>query len=101
MKTITVCGYSDDLVSIGGDIRHEIDALDVESTKLSFSEGTVLTVVYDADGCWRVNRIEEGTAKMEKVEADGADTDNYSDRVTITGDIKWIRSGKWIARVNG
>lgn len=98
MKTITVYGASDDLIEIEGDIRDEISPNDEEPAKLAFSDGTVLSVIYDDEGCWRVNRIAEGSAKMEKVEAAGPDTDNYSDRVTLTGDIKWVVAGNWMAR---
>lgn len=100
MKTVTVSGASDDLIELEGDIRDEISPRNEEDpVKLAFSDGTVLSVVYDKDGCWRVNRVAEGTAKMEKVEAAGADTDNYSDRVTLTGDIRWCVAGNYMAKV--
>lgn len=102
MKTVTVYGASDDLIELEGDIRDEISPNNNEEdnpTKLAFSDGTVLSVVYDKDGCWRVNRVAEGTAKMKKVEAEGPDTDNYTDRVTLTGDISWVVAGDWMGRV--
>ena len=99
MKTVTVYGASDDLIEIEGDIRDEISPNDEHPAKLAFSDGTVLSVKYDDDGCWRVNRVAEGSAKMEKVEAEGPDTDNYTDRVTLTGDIKWVVAGNWMGRV--
>ena len=100
MKTIIISGASDDLIELEGDIRDEISPRNDEyPVKLAFSDGTVLSVVYDKDGCWRVNRMAEGTAKMEKVEADGPDTDNYSDRVTLTGEIRWCVAGNYMAKV--
>lgn len=99
MKTITVYGASDDLIELEGDIRDEFSPEDVDATtKLAFSDGTVLSVLYDRDGCWRVNRVAEGTAKMEKVEAEGPDGD-YTDRVTLTGDIRWCVAGNYMAKV--
>lgn len=99
MKTVTVYGASDDLIEIEGDIREEISPNDEDPAKLAFSDGTVLSVEYDSDGCWRVNRVAEGSATMHKVEAEGPDSDNYSDRVTLTGDIKWVIAGNWMRRV--
>lgn len=100
MKTVTVSGASDDLIELEGDIRDEISPRNEEDpVMLAFSDGTALSVVYDKDGCWRVNRVAEGTAKIEKVEADVADTANYSDRVTLTGDIRWCVAGNYMAVV--
>ncbi len=96
MKTVTVYGASDDLIEIEGDIVDELSPDYSEPTRLAFSDGTVLSVIYAADGCWRVNRIAEGTAKFEKIEAEGPDTANYTDRVTLTGDIKWMVAGHWM-----
>lgn len=99
MKSVTVYGASDDLIEIEGAISDEISPDDDEKpTRLAFSDGTVLSVVYDKDGCWRVNRVAEGSAKMEKVEAQGSDTDNYSDRVTLTGEIRWMVAGNYMAK---
>lgn len=101
MKTIIIYGSSDDLIELDGDIHEEISPdNEDESTFLSFSDGTVLSVVYDDEGCWRINRVAKGTAKINKIDAEGPDSDNYSDRVTLTGEIKWCVSGKAIIRVN-
>lgn len=97
MQTITIYGTSDDLIEIEGAIREEFSALDAENAKLAFGDGTVLSVKYDDDGCWRINRIIEGTAKYEKMEATDPDGD-YTDRVTLTGDVKWVLYGKELAR---
>jgi hypothetical protein len=93
MKTVTIYGHSDDLIEIEGDLRDEIWDENAGSTKLGFSDGTVLTVEYDSEGFWRVNRVHVGTARYEKTEATDPDGD-YSDRVTLTGDLKWMVAGK-------
>lgn len=98
MKTITIYGASDDIICLEGDIREEVNPKNPEKgTRLAFSDGTVLSVVYDDDGCWRVNRIANGASQVEKVEALGPDSTEYSDRVTLTGDIRWCVAGEFIA----
>jgi hypothetical protein len=90
--SITVYGGSDDLVEVEGDIIAEFYAMgpgEYDSI-LVCSDGTILTIKYDGDGCWRLNRSRTGTAKCEHVPADGADEENYSDRITLTGDIEWV-----------
>lgn len=94
MSQVIVSGGSDDIVCLDGAIRAEFNPKDAdEGIKLAFSEGTVLAVHYDKDGCWRVNRLATGTASYAKVEAEGPDTDNYSDKVTLTGAIAWVVGG--------
>lgn len=97
VQTITIYGASDDLIEIEGVIREEFNAYDEEENKLAFGDGTVLSVKYDDDGCWRINRVVEGTATYEKKEATDPDGD-YTDRVTLTGDVKWVLYGKELAR---
>ncbi len=99
MKTITVYGASDDLIEIEGDIRDEFSPTDDEVGYVACSDGTVLSIEYAKDGCWRVNRVVKGTAAYKKIEAEGSDTDNYSDRVTLTGDIAWIVLGTQFRKV--
>lgn len=90
MKTIQIYGCSDDLIEIRGDIRAETSPPDPdEPTKLAFSDGTILRVDYDEEGCWRIHRIATGTASMQKTEAP-SDPCDYSDLVTLTGDIQWV-----------
>ena len=100
MKKITVYGAGDDLIEIEGEIREELYARDDASTKLAFSDGTVLSVEYNKDGLWKISRLIEGSSKMEKFEATDPDSDEYSDRVTLTGDIKWVVGGTFMERTN-
>lgn len=101
MKTVTISGASDDLINLGGDMREEFSPEDAEEGgKLAFNDGTVLSVKYDSAGCWRVNRIHEGSAAYEKKEADGPDTSNYTDTVTLKGDLKWCVLGNQMVKVS-
>lgn len=93
---LTIYGASDDLIEIEGDIREEFNPID-ESSKLAFSDGTVLSVSY-TDGCWRINRLAKGTSEYSKIESEGADSDNYSDKVTLVGDIKWVVFGSQMVK---
>lgn len=92
MKEVTIYGASDDLIEIEGDIREEIYANDETGNFLAFSDGTILSVNYGKEGIWRVNRLQAGSAAMDKIEATDPDGD-YTDRVTLRGDIKWVCGG--------
>ena len=93
MSTVTVYGSSDDLIEIEGDIQEEFgwQSRGEESRFIAFSDGTVLECKYD--GFWRFTLRSRGTASMTKVEATDVDTD-YSDRVTLTGDVRWAVVGE-------
>src|SRR5438105_2014446 len=105
MAEVTIYGSSDDLIEVDGGIYEEFYALnghgedDGTGGLLAFSEGTVLDVVYDHNGIWRINRLTAGTAEYTKVEAppEEGDDGNYSDRVTLTGVIRWCVFGSQLA----
>jgi hypothetical protein len=91
MVEVAVYGASDDLVEIEGDLNEEFNlAYDSEAMLLAFGDGTVLYVRYDNNGVWRITQRESGTAAFEKAEAPPDDEDNYSDRVTLRGDLRWV-----------
>jgi hypothetical protein len=94
MKELKIYGASDDLIEIEGDIREEFDHYDEDNPfYLAFSDGTVLSVNYNNDGFWRINRLAIGSAEYSKRE--GMDeSDDYSDIATLKGDIKWVVGGK-------
>lgn len=95
MATLTITGYSDDNIEIDGAIREEIGFYPESENNaciLAVSDGTVLKVVYDSYGIWRVTRLIEGAATMTKVEGD-VDKDTF-DVVTLTHDaFKWVVVG--------
>lgn len=97
MKTIEIYGASDDLIEIDGDICEEFNPISDETSYIACSDGTLLTVEYTRQGYWRINRIQEGTAKYSKVEGKNVD-DDYSDTVTLEGEISWVMMGRDYAR---
>ena len=88
MKTIKISGHSDDIIVVEGAITEEFTALNEYGSSdgdeprdfLVFGDGTILKVSYD--GTWRITPERHGTAIYSKKEAEGADSDNYSDGYT-------------------
>lgn len=98
MSSITVYGASDDLIEIEGGLREEFEAADGSMNYLAFSDGTVLSVVYGKDGLWTLRRVVTGTASFSKHDATDEDED-YSDRVTLDGNILWVVCGTRFERI--
>lgn len=96
MGRIAITGASDDLIEIDGDIREEFSYFpnvdDDDGRMLAFSDGTLLRVVYDTDGIWRLTPICRGTAEMMKVE--GVADEDTNDVVTLIGEISWVVFGE-------
>jgi hypothetical protein len=97
MKKVTIYGASDDLIEVEGSIREEFNPSCDEPSYLGFSDGTVLEVQYGASGFWRINRLFKGSADCQKEDATDEDTD-YSDKVTLTGDVDWVVFGSTWAK---
>lgn len=85
---ISIYGASDDLIECEGDIVEEWNTYEGHNW-IAVSDGTLLSVKYDADGFWRINVLHHGSATAEKSDATSVD-DDYSDIVTLTGDIEWV-----------
>lgn len=85
-ETVKVYGASDDLIEVEGPpaVSDEFSGGDKQKF-VGFSDGTVLSIVYADDGCWRLSRVAEGTADYAHTPAVGQDDDEYSDVVTLTG----------------
>lgn len=97
---LKVYGASDDLIEVEGDIREEFNPSDADDPSLlAFSDGTLLQIQYGSDrlAFWRITPLLYGSAKYSKTEATNED-DNYSDVVTLEGDIKWVVCGNQWAR---
>lgn len=98
MSKIVIYGASDDLIEIEGDIREEFGAYGEESSLLGFSDGSLLEVTYTEQGFWRISPIVLNTDTFyAKAEATDPDED-YSDRVTLEGEIAWVLFGAHWAR---
>jgi len=96
---VTIYGASDDLIEVEGALSEEFNPHGRDKGDyLVFSDGTVLSVQYAEDGCWRINRLVAGSASYAKADATGADAE-YSDRVTLTGDaLTWVVFGSELVR---
>lgn len=90
MSTITVSGYSDDLIEVGGDIVDEFDHYSSDPAELTFNDGTVLHVVYDDDGRWRISikHVAAGTVAtvIHVAPPDDPEDKDYTDKVGLDGD---------------
>lgn len=93
---IRVYGASDDLVEVEGDITEEFPHYG-EPVLLAFSEGTILRVVFDRDGIWRITPVFKGKARMTHIicNPDPLDDDEYSDVVHLFDEeldepIQWV-----------
>ena len=98
MKTVTVTGYSDDLIEVDGDIREEWTGqnTDEDGDLVLFSTGTILRVRYNDNGIWRITPVVVNTnATVDIVQAPEEEEDGkpYSDEATVTGDITWVAHG--------
>lgn len=92
--SVTVYGASDDLIEVDGDVREEFYALSDDGDDgglLAFSNGVVLDVRY-RNGVWRIAPI-IGASRVEIEFAPEDDDDQYSDRATLTEDVKWVVYG--------
>lgn len=93
---ITVYGASDDCIEIEGDIEEEFDYTgadpDVPGNLLAFSDGTVLRITFNGAGIWRITRAAAGgsTLAIDQASEDG---EEYSDRATLDGEIRWVVVG--------
>jgi hypothetical protein len=84
---VKIEGASDDLIELEGDLSEEFNPNNDEPSYLAFGDGTILKVIYDNDGIWRINRLTKGTAKFTKIE--GIVSEDTFDIVELEGDIKW------------
>ena len=95
-----VYGASDDLIEIEGQIREEFSPGEPDVV-LGFSDGTVLRIRFTNDGVWRITTLAQGSSSLTIVQAPVDDDDIYSDRATLTGEVRWVLCGdryKTVAR---
>lgn len=90
MSTVTIYGASDDLIEIEGDLSEEF-SLGSDAGRLALGDGTILDFRCDTFGVWRFTRAVKGAGTAYHHDEDPGDDENrYSDRVTLTGDLRWI-----------
>lgn len=91
-ESITIYGASDDLIECEGAISDEWNVYN--PAIVTCSDGTVLRVAYAEkdEAFWRIERLQAGSAEYAHVAGTDEDTD-YSDKVTLTGDIEWVTCG--------
>lgn len=100
MKTI-IYGASDDLLEIDGYFSEELSIGSDEKSFVGVSDGTLLSVEYDGEWKFRLER--KGSLFKEIIQSVGEDSDHegenkkytsYSDLVIFEGDIKWVILGE-------
>lgn len=91
MAIVKISGHSDDLIEVEGAITDELSFYGSENGDLlAFSDGTVLRVIYNDKGIWRITPVAKGSAIYSKDENPEDDDRRYSDIVTLDGDIQWV-----------
>lgn len=102
MSTVKIFGASDDLIELEGDIDEEFSALGHSDSDgddgglIAFSDGTVVDIRFTENGTWRITPVCNGSSLFELEQCTKDDEDNYSDHLTLTGDIKWAVFGSEI-----
>ena len=91
MNTLTIDGWSDDLIHVrGDDFAEEYTAGSDDAGWLQFACGAVVQVVFDDEGRWRTSVIlpAPGLTIESYYRAPIIDPDDrdYSDRLTVSGD---------------
>ena len=91
MSQVILYGFSDDLIEIEGAIEKEVYGDGDEPTWLAFSDGTLIRVTYDGDWHFKVKELGEDSFAI--VKNPEPNTDQYTDTVTLNGDIRWVVVG--------
>lgn len=98
---MTLSGASDDMVVVEGAVNEEWDYTgddeDAPGDVVAFSDGTVLRIAWTEDGMWRITPHARGTAVLSVVQAVD-DGESYSDRATLTGEVRWVVHGRHFTR---
>lgn len=101
MATV-IYGASDDLIEVEGDVRGEATASygaeDRAGDLLVCSDGTLLAILFDSDGVWRIKPHVKGPLFDSVDQAPVNDESNYSDRASLRDGLKWVYvcRGEWI-----
>lgn len=95
--SITIYGASDDLIEVEGDVTEEFNALakglEEGGHAIACSDGTLLRIEYTESGVWRIAPVVKGSGELSIVQAPEDDDENYTDKATLSGDIRWVVQG--------
>ncbi len=94
MSKILIQGYSDDSIHVHGDLATNFypDLDETKSALLAVSDGTLVRVIYDRDGIWRLNVIYTGTSQITHVP--GNLVEDTNDQLTLEGEsLRWVACG--------
>lgn len=102
VRSLAVYGSSDDCIEVEGPgIGEEfyLKGGDESPDYLAFSDGTVLRVQYGVGdkGVWEIRPMVNGSATCSHKAWTCEDRD-YSDRVTLEGDLSWVAHGTGFER---
>lgn len=92
--TVVLFGYSDDCIEVDGAI-HEEWPFHGDEAVVGFSDGTAAKIKFD-DGVWRITVVALGSCRVELTPAPVGDESNYTDRLVLTGDVRWAVLGSAI-----
>lgn len=97
----TMCGASDDLIELEGDISDEIGAYNDTPMNFYLSDGTVGSIEYTGDGVWEIKILIKSITDVNIIHPTQFEIDadtNYTDKAEFTGSIDWIlfENGKLI-----
>lgn len=88
--SITIYGYSDDLIEIDGDIYDEFGLpYNNDGAAIACSNGVLLRIVYDQDGIWRITPLAGGD-KVSVWQCPAEYGLEYSDKATVEGTVTWV-----------
>jgi len=94
-KRIRIFGQSDDNIYIEGERNCQFSGGDKPVT-MEFSEGTKLSIVYNSQGLWKIDRIQQGSMRFKEIFKADYPTDDYSDEIELVGNFWWVRVGTQI-----
>lgn len=92
MGQLTFYGHSDDLIEIEGDIEDEIPCWD-QNVEILVNDGTILLAHYGTGGIWNFTIVKNGEGSL--INHVKANTNHYSDVVTISNPLVKKLSAKW------
>lgn len=94
---LVVYGYSDDLIIVDGMLTEEFGAYDADRTYLAFSDGTLISIVYDEMAEWKIQvHASPNKVHIEPAGETGEGYPDYSDVATVVADgpVRWVVTGE-------